>query len=301
MLQSGPLSADQSHPMDISTGQKLSKARLAKGLSIDEVAHETKLRPDKVLALEHDDYTRFPNNAYVKGFLQIYGRFLGVDVQAAMNELENPSPVSISDYQYLNSAPEKETGRIAMRRRSGKPSLAPLIAFVFLCAVVGGGGYIYLNARRLGDLEQISSVAPVPETPVAAPALPEKKPAQLPQPEPAVVEKPVDAPAPPPAVAEVGNAEADHEFIAQAAAPAAETKPAVINDVVIEPVRKTWVTVRSGDASSTPIFEDFLYTNAPSLKLRGPRFFIEVRDEGAVNIRKNGTPIAYQGAGVTIQ
>ena len=190
-----------------------------------------------------------------------------------------------------------------MRRRSGKPSLAPLIAFVFLCAVVGGGGYIYLNARRLGDLEQISSVAPVPETPVVTPASPEKKPVPvaLPQPEPGVVEKPVEAPAPPPAVAEVGHAEADHEFIAQTEAPAAETKPVVINDVVIEPVRKTWVTVRSGDASSTPIFEDFLYANAPSLKLRGPRFFIEVRDEGAVNIRKNGAPIAYQGAGVTIQ
>ena len=301
MLQSGPLSADQSHQMDISTGQKLSQTRLAKGLSIDEVSHETKLRPDKVLALEQDDYTRFPNNAYAKGFLQIYGRFLGVDVQAAMNELENPSPVSISDYQYLNSAPEKEPERFAMRRRSGKPSLAPLIVFVFLCAVVGGGGYIYLNARRLGDLEQISSAGSAPETPIVAPALPEQKPAPLPPPEPAVVEKPVEAPAPPPAVAEAGNAEADHEFIAQAETPAAETKPAVINDVVIEPVRKTWVTVRSGDASSTPIFEDFLYTNAPSLKLRGPRFFIEVRDEGAVTIRKNGSPIAYQGSGITIQ
>ena len=289
--------------MDISTGQKLSQARLAKGLSIDEVAHETRLRPDKVLALEHDDYTRFPNNAYVKGFLQIYGRFLGVDVQAAMNELENPSPVSISDYQYLNSAPEKEPERLSMRRRSGKPSLVPLIVFVFLCALVGGGGYIYLNARRLGDLEQISSVAPVPETPVVTPSSPEKKTAPLPEPEPepAVVEKPVEIPATPPAVAEAGNAEADHEFIAQAETPAAETKPAVINDVVIEPVRKTWVTVRTGDAGSTPIFEDFLYTNAPSLKLRGPRFFIEVRDEGAVTIRKNGAPIAYQGSGVIIQ
>ena len=61
--------------MDISTGQKLAKARLAKGLSVDEVAHETKLRPDKVLALEQDDYSRFPNNAYVKGFLQIYGSY----------------------------------------------------------------------------------------------------------------------------------------------------------------------------------------------------------------------------------
>ena len=65
------------HNMDITTGQKLAKARVAKGLSVDDVAHATKLRPDKVIALERDDYSRFPNNVYVKGFLQIYGRYIG--------------------------------------------------------------------------------------------------------------------------------------------------------------------------------------------------------------------------------
>lgn len=284
--------------MDISTGQKLAKARLAKGLSIEEVAHETKLRPDKVLALEQDDYTRFPNNAYVKGFLQIYGRFLGVDVRAALSELENPSPVNISDYQYLNSAPAKEPERLAMRRKTGKPSLAPLIVFVVLCFLVGGGGYLYLNAKRLGNLEQLATT----EIPVATPTpAPESKPPQK-----AIVEMPVEpepplANTPEPDSAANDVAAADHEFIAQTGTPAPAAPAGPVNEVVIEPVRKTWVTVRTGDMSSTPIFEDFLYTNAPSLKLRGPRFFIEVRDEGAVNIRKNGTPIAYQGAGVTIQ
>ena len=288
--------------MDVTTGQRLSNARLAKGLSIDEVAHETKLRPDKVLALEHDDYSRFPNNAYVKGFLQIYGRYLGVDVRAAMSELENPSPVSISDYQYLNSAPEKKPERLALRRRSGKPSLAPLIVFVFLCLVVGGGGYLYLNAKRLGNLDQISAV----ETPSAAPvAATVEKPAPSLQPKPPVAEKlaePIEPDAAvTPAAAATDSAAADHDFIAQTTPPNADESPATINEIVIEPVRKTWVTVRTGDANSTPVFEDFLYTNAPALKLRGPRFFIKVRDEGAVVIRKNGAPIAYQGSGVTIQ
>ena len=63
----------------------------------------------------------------------------------------------------------------------------------------------------------------------------------------------------------------------------------------------TGVTVRRGDPGSAPIFEDFLYTNAPALKLHGARFFIEVREEGAVVIRKNGAPIAYQGSGITVQ
>lgn len=288
--------------MDISTGQKLSKARLAKRLSVEEVAHVTKLRPDKVLALEQDDYSRFPNNAYVKGFLQIYGRFLDVDVRAAMSALENPSPVSISDYQYLNHAPEKEPERFTMRRRSGKPSLVPLIVFVILCAMVGGGGYIYLNAKRLGDLERLSSTETLLETPIATlAAVPVKMVEPVPEPHPLVPE--TAEPEPDPLSVAVTNdpSAADHEFIGQAEAPPTADEPTVANEIVIEPIRKTWVTVRTGDASSTPIFEDFLYTNAPPLKLHGPRFFILVRDEGAVNIRKNGAPIAFQGAGVTIQ
>ena len=282
--------------MDVTTGQKLSKARLAKGISVDEVAHETKLRPDKILALEQDDYTRFPNNAYVKGFLQIYGRYLGVDVRAALSALENPSPVSISDYQYLNSVPAKEPERIALRRRSGKPSLAPLIVFVILCVLVGGGGYIFMNARRLGDLEQMSAADPQPATPAPTPV---EKPAPAPPPLPVVAEESVATPEPAAVATDV--AAADHEFIAQTGAPMPDAAADAINEVVIEPVRKTWVSVRTGDASSTPIFEDFLYTNAPPLKLRGAHFLIEVPDEGAVNIRKNGAPIAYQGSGVTIR
>ena len=92
-----------------------------------------------------------------------------------------------------------------------------------------------------------------------------------------------------------------HEFISQVTAANLEETTSATNLVEIEPVRKTWVTVRRGDPASTPIFEDFLYTNAPALKLHGARFFIEVRDEGAVVIRKNGAPIAYQGSGVTVQ
>jgi cytoskeletal protein RodZ len=308
--------------MTVTTGQKLSNARIAKGLSVEEVAHATKLRPDKVLALEHDDYSRFPNNAYVKGFLQLYARYLGVDVRAALSELENPSPVSVSDYQYLNSIPVKEPERLALRRRSNKPSIAPLIVFVVLCLLVGLGGYLYLDARRLGDLSQLAE----PETPVATPTpaplekpapapvsvpptasapeaevKPEPEPSVAPTPQPVVLENVAEPPMEEPVAVTNDVAAADQEFIAQAEAPGPDAPAAAVNEVVIEPVRKTWVTVRTGDMSSTPIFEDFLYTNAPALKLRGPRFFIEVRDEGAVNIRKNGLPIAYQGSGVTVQ
>ena len=294
--------------MDATTGQKLSQARIAKSLSVEEVAHATKVRPDKVLALERDDYSHFPNNAYARGFLQIYGRYLGVDVRAALGELENHSPVSTSEYQYLNSIPAKDPERIANRRKTGRPSLVPLIVFLMLCAVVGGGGYLYINTKRLGNLDQLASTEAVSDAPVETP-----KPAPAPTPHPespaeSASAEPLPMPADPvpespaPEVAATSEGVAsDREFVAQSTPPDVEETAAVINEVVIEPIRKTWVTVRKGSANSPPIFEDYLYTNAPALKLHGARFFIEVRDEGAVVIRKNGAPIAYQGTGLTIQ
>jgi cytoskeletal protein RodZ len=75
--------------MDESVGKRLSKARLKRGLSIDEAAHATRLRPDKIVALENDDYSMFANNVYAKGFLQIYGRFLDVDVSEYARSLES--------------------------------------------------------------------------------------------------------------------------------------------------------------------------------------------------------------------
>lgn len=277
-----------------SIGKKLAKTRLEKGLTVDDAAHATKLRPEKILALEHDDYSRFPSNAYVKGFLQIYGRYLGVDVGPAVRSLENPSPVSVYEYQYLNQEPpprrtESTHEHPPHRFQAGRPSLMPLIVFVLLCAAIGTGGYIYLNAKRLGPLTPPPQEKPVPAAPApqnAAPAAP-------------TASQPAGTDAAALAAAAPGS---DSAAAAPEPDPATLTPPEpVINEVLLEPVRKTWVKVWKDGPSSAPIFEDYLYTNAPPLRLVGARFYIEVRDANAVTIRKNGAPVAYQSPGLTIQ
>lgn len=281
--------------MSDSIGKKLAKTRLEKGLTVDQAAHATKLRPEKILALEHDDYSRFPSNAYVKGFLQIYGRYLGVDVGPAVRSLESPSPVSVYEYQYLNQEPpprrsEPSHPHPSHRFQAGRPSLVPLIVFVLLCAAVGTGGYIYLNAKRLGPLNPPVKTSPAPVAPAPQPAAPTASDA-------------AKVPAAGDAAALASTAPAEEATpAAPEPEPAAATPPEpVINEVLLEPIRKTWVKVWKDGPESAPIFEDYLYTNAPPLRLVGARFYIEVRDENAVAIRKNGAPVAYQSPGLTIQ
>ena len=59
------------------------------------------------------------------------------------------------------------------------------------------------------------------------------------------------------------------------------------------------MTIRK-DRNSPALFEDYLYPNGKLLKLTGPTFFVELRDETGVQIRKNGQPIAYQAPGVMV-
>ena len=76
---------------------------------------------------------------------------------------------------------------------------------------------------------------------------------------------------------------------------------APLNELVIEPLKKTWIRVRRDDPSAEPVFEDVVYPKVGPLKLKGTRFWVEVKDADAVMLRKNGQPLAYQPPGIAIQ
>lgn len=309
--------------MSDSAGRKLAHARQQRGLTIDEAARATKLRPEKILALESDDYANFPSNAYAKGFLKNYARYLNVDVSAFLGALDSTLPVSVAEYQYLNNAPERPTHHEPMHRDRKPPSVFPLIVGAMVLVAVAMGFWVYANFQRIfGESTQRST----PRTEAASDPFPEPEPA-LPQvpPEfttpatlaldatpaaPAAAEMAPVAPAPTEdrAVIQPGPTvnPADRDFVIPVPVPTADTiaavaPPGTVNEVLVASVKKTWVTVRKDDPKAPPIFDDFVYPNARPLKLRGPRFFIEARDPTAVQITKNGLPIAYQPVGVPIQ
>lgn len=315
-------------------GKRLCKARLERGLTIDETAHETKMRPDKILALENDDYSRFGNNAYAKGFLLIYGRFLRVDVAEQVRALETHNAIRATEYQYLKNAPAPQIERAARQgrgRQSRKPSLAPLIAFLFLVVVCGFGFYLYVTAQRLGSLDKAANkssdetarpsaqeaVASATTASVAAPELAPAPPlnaatrtpaaaTDVPAPNSIIPAVPLTSPSGTPAGSlnglEVRRAEPVTPVrVPGASAPSSLPRVGVINEVVIEAVKKTWVKICRDDPNSPPVFMDYLYPNAGPLKLRGARIFIEAREPAGVQIRKNGAPMAYQAPGIIVE
>ena len=345
-----------------SVGKKLNQARVKRGLSIDEAAHATRLRPDKIAALENDDYSRFANNIYAKGFLQIYARFLGVDVSDFARTLDNANPISVSDYQYLSNAPTPRPEAIPARNEERRPpSLAPLFFFLLIVAI-GGGLLIYENVRSTAqrlernhtsdsdsatDAQATTPATPAPSVPTSAPVSPAPAPrapvtsapiASTPAPAstpafhapgapstPALATSPSATPplnpfrpgnqlpgtpapiAPPVVAANSGTPSRDQDFITPTPVgptdPTSHPLPASgVNEVLVATVKTTWVTVRKDNPKAPPIFEDNVYPTANPLKLKGSRFFIEVRgDPNDVQITKNGLPFTYQGADVPVQ
>lgn len=67
-------------------GKKLRVTRESKGLSLNDVAFETRMHPSFVEALEMDDYSAFANTTYARSFLTLYCRFLNVEAGDAIEQ-----------------------------------------------------------------------------------------------------------------------------------------------------------------------------------------------------------------------
>jgi cytoskeleton protein RodZ len=296
-------------------GKQLLRARQARGLTLEEAALETRIRASQLAALEADDYSSFGNNTYARGFLQIYGKFLRVDVGAVTRELESANPISVGDYQYLNAVSEEEPKREQPRMRSmsrreperRRPSIAPLIAFVVMLVIAGLIADFYFRAQRLDTSpakggSTTGSVGENSATPEATPFPNTANPGTTPAP----------APAPAPA-----GAPGDRTFATAPTTPPpfGSPTPAVgalqpqatpaplppVNELIVEPLRKTWVRIRRDDPTAEPIFDDILYPKVGMLKLRGARFWVEAREPDAVALKKNGQSVPVPPPGEAIQ
>ena len=144
------------------------------------------MRAGYIEALESGALARFPNAAYAKSFLLMYGKFLGVDVSDVANTIDTTTQVAVSDFQYLNSRAEddKQAQREAtdsrydfvVARRESR-SWFPLIAAGGTAVLAGGILMVWMNISRVSEDGTAFKRAAEP-TPVPAAAVQPVEPAQ---------------------------------------------------------------------------------------------------------------------------
>jgi len=68
-------------------GQKLEDARNRKGISIREASESTKIRGDFLTSFEAGKFDLNLPEVYLRGFIRVYARFLGIDPESAVADL----------------------------------------------------------------------------------------------------------------------------------------------------------------------------------------------------------------------
>lgn len=87
-------------------GAKLRRARLRRGLEIDDVASITKIGSMYLRSIEDDALEQLPAPVYVRGFVKAFARCVGLD----------PIAASTSYMTRFETAPPKKRGRILGRQ-----------------------------------------------------------------------------------------------------------------------------------------------------------------------------------------
>ena len=67
-------------------GTTLREARVRRKLTLQQVEEDTKIRVKYLQAMENEDFDVMPSPAYVKGFLQTYAAYLGLDPAIILDE-----------------------------------------------------------------------------------------------------------------------------------------------------------------------------------------------------------------------
>lgn len=80
-------------------GAQLQETRLKKGLTLDHVADDTNISVRFLSKIEADDFTGFPGEPYIVGFIKIYADYLGLDPD-----------VVVATYRQKESAVPSQTG-----------------------------------------------------------------------------------------------------------------------------------------------------------------------------------------------
>lgn len=149
-------------------GRMLAEARIAKGLTVAEVADKLKLTTRQVEALEGEDYERLPAAVFVRGFVRNYARLLDLPQDSLLAVAESVAEPT-----------EKITAHSEELRFNASPVrrwlLLPM-AVMALFLVLVAGLYAWLSRGEeayVPDAAPASQALAVPVQPVepAAPAV----------------------------------------------------------------------------------------------------------------------------------
>lgn len=131
--------------MSLTLGEKLREAREERGISLSEVAEQTRISSLYLESIEHDDYRNLPGGIFNKGFVKSFAKYVGLNEQEALADYtrliagtDDAKPPELKLYK-----PEVLTDEYA-----GSSMVPTVIAAVVVLAVMTGGILFLVNYLR---------------------------------------------------------------------------------------------------------------------------------------------------------
>ena len=148
-----------------SYGLYLQTLRVEKGISLEEVAAETRIRAEILRSIEAEDHANLPDDVFVKGFLRSFATAIGADPDEVLRRFDIRRKVQMPAQVLPGVKPP--------RQRSFW--LTFLWVAVLMAGLVGGTFLVYELVRQRGmETTPQAPPAPVKETttPVETPPAP---------------------------------------------------------------------------------------------------------------------------------
>jgi len=148
-------------------GATFKKARESKGISLDQIANQTRISTRFLAAIENEEFHLLPGGIFNRGFVRSFAEAVGIDPAQA-----------VADYERLSSVPQPGIDPPAAAAVPPKTErhLYPVAVGILAIAVA----IFYLMTRESGHKSE-----PVTPTPATAPAAQPPSPAPAPEPAPA--------------------------------------------------------------------------------------------------------------------
>lgn len=150
-------------------GQRLKKEREQRGLSIADVAHDTRIHANTICGLEADDYSVFSSTTYARSFLQLYSRHLEIDATDALRDFGTvANSLNSGRFSYLESVSDaikagemirpRDSGNHASVTRRNRRQSPPLFLTLILCLLIFMIPVFYFVGEKANSLEEATSI-----------------------------------------------------------------------------------------------------------------------------------------------
>lgn len=151
-------------------GQILRAARLARGLSIQDVARQLRLSVRQITALEEDDYGKLSSGTFLRGFVRNYAKLLQLDPAPLLQKIEKalPPPQTQTISYQIEGIPFP-AGR-NQGKRTVITGLAIVIALSLLIYEIYRGNETIVERRQAGEKASVTAgIKDQADTAVTAP------------------------------------------------------------------------------------------------------------------------------------